>query len=419
MARRMLEGSQGVAQAVALCHPAVICAYPITPQTHIVAELADMVASGELKSVYVNADSEHSAASVCLGASATGVRTFTSTSSQGLLLMGEVLFNIAGMRLPVVLTCVNRAVSAPLNIWNDQQDSLSLRDSGTIQLYAESNQEAADLIYLAYRVAEDHRVLLPAMVCLDGYILSHAWEAVEIPTPEEVDAFLPPYSPLYKLDPEEPRTFGMYANPELYTEARYVLQRAMEEAVTAIQEASHNFELVFSRPMPGILEEYRTEDATTVLLGMGSLVSVAKEVADELRGQGKKVGVVKLVSYRPFPKEMVCEALKGASDVLVLEKGISLGSAGPLLLDVRSVLHHRPHQPRVSGFVCGLGGRDVTRQTIKAALAEKALVDARFLNLKADLELEGMGQASRERQPALTRGARRKRDGGPPRERRG
>jgi len=409
MVRKMLEGSQAVAQAVALCRPAVICAYPITPQTHIVAELADMVASGELKSVYVNVDSEHSAASVCLGASATGVRPFTSTSSQGLLLMGEVLFNIAGMRLPVVLSCVNRAVSAPLNIWNDQQDSLSLRDSGVIQLYAENNQEAADLIYLAYRVAEDHRVLLPAMVCLDGYILSHAWEAVEIPTPKEVDAFLPPFSPLYKLDPEEPRTFGMYANPEVYTEARYMLQRAMEEAVTAIQEASHNFELIFSRPMPGILEEYRTEDATTVILGMGSLVSVAKDVADELRGQGEKVGVVKLVSYRPFPKEMVYEALKGASDVLVLEKGISLGSAGPLLLDVRSVLHHRPHQPRVNGFVCGLGGRDVTRQTIKAALAEKELVDARFLDLKADLELEGMGQASRDRQPALARGARRKR----------
>lgn len=399
MARKMLEGSEGVAQAVSLCRPGVICAYPITPQTHIVAGLADMVTSGELKAEYVNAESEHSAASIVLGASATGVRAFTSTSSQGLLLMGEVLFNMAGMRLPVVLTCVNRAVSAPLSIWNDQQDSLSLRDSGVIQLYAENNQEAADLMYLAYRVAEDHRVLLPAMVCLDGYILSHAWEAVEIPSPKEVDAFLPPYSPLYKLDPEAPLTLGMYTNPELYMEARYVLQRAMEEAIAAIQEASHDFERIFGRPMAGILEEYRTEDATTILVGMGSLMSVVKEVVDELRGQGKKVGVVKLVSYRPFPKEMVYEALKGASNVLVLDKGISLGSAGPLLLDVRSACHHRPRQPKIRGFVVGLGGRDVTRQTVKAALAEKELVDARFLDLKTDLVLEGPAKVGKRVSP--------------------
>jgi pyruvate ferredoxin oxidoreductase alpha subunit len=372
----------------------VICAYPITPQTHIVAELAKMVADGQLKAEYVNAESEHSAASIVLGATATGVRTFTSTSSQGLLLMAEVLFNIAGMRLPVVLACVNRAISAPLSIWNDQQDSLSLRDSGVIQLYAENNQEAADLMYLAYRVAEDRRVLLPAMVCLDGYLLSHAWEAVEMPAPEVVDAFLPPYNPLYKLDPEAPLTMGMYANPDLYMEARWALQQAMEEAIAVIQEASHDFERVFGRPMAGILEEYRTEDATTILVCMGSLVSVAKEVVDELRGRGKKVGVVKLVSYRPFPKVLLREALKGASSILVLEKGISLGSAGPVLLDVRSALHGRPRQPKIRGFVVGLGGRDVTRETIKAALAEKELVDARFLDLKAEVALASAEEAT-------------------------
>ena len=394
MARHMLEGSEAVAQAACLCRPGVICAYPITPQTHIVAELAEMVADGQLKAEYVNAESEHSAASIVLGATATGVRTFTSTSSQGLLLMAEVLFNIAGMRLPVVLTCVNRAVSAPLSIWNDQQDSLSLRDSGVIQLYAENNQEAADLMYMAYRVAEDRRVLLPAMVCLDGYLLSHAWEAVEIPDPEQVDAFLPPYNPLYKLDPEAPITMGMYANPDLYMEARWALQQAMEEAITVIQEASHDFERVFGRPMAGILEEYRTEDATTILLCMGSMVSVAKEVVDELRGKGKKVGVVKLVSYRPFPRILLREALKGASNILVLDKGISLGNAGPVLLDVRSALHGRPRQPKIRGFVVGLGGRDVTRETIKAALAEKELVDARFLDLKADVALASAEEAT-------------------------
>jgi len=388
MPRKMLEGSQAVAEVVALCRPQVISAYPITPQTHIPQALAEMVANGELRAEFVNVESEHSAASVCLGALATGVRSSTSTSSQGLLLMAEVLYNIAGMRLPLVMACVNRAVSAPLNIWNDQQDSMAVRDAGVIQLYAENNQEAADLILLAYRTAEDHRVMLPAMVCLDGYVLSHAWEPVDIPTQEQVDSYLPPYRPVYRLDPAQPVSMGMYAEPDKYMETRYMLQQAMDNAVCVIQEASHDFERTFGRPRMGILEEYWTHDATTILVGMGSLVSVAKVVTDELRARGQKVGVVKLVSFRPFPKEIIYEALRGADRVIVLEKAVSLGSAGPLLMEIRHAFHDRRLPPSISGFICGLGGRDVTRESIKAALAEKETVDAKFLDLRADLELE-------------------------------
>lgn len=390
MPRKMMEGSQAVAEAVALCRPRVIAAYPITPQTHIVQELATMVADGELQAETVNVESEHSAASVVLGASATGVRTYTASSSQGILLMTEVLFNLAGMRLPVVLHCSNRAVSAPLNIWNDQQDSISMRDAGVIQLYAENNQEAADLSYQAYRIAEDHRVMLPVMICLDGYILSHAWEGVDIPSQEQVDAYLPPFKPLYTLDPGNPLSLGMYMEPDKYTETRYMIQRAMDRAITVIQEAAHDFERAFGRPAPGVMEEYHTQDAATVLVGLGSVTSTMKVVADKMRARGRKVGVLKLVSYRPFPAELIRQALARTRQVIVIEKAISLGSRGPLAAELRSAFYGRRPAPRIHGFIAGLGGRDITTETIKTALdrARKGIVDGEFLELRQDLELE-------------------------------
>lgn len=392
MVMKMLEGSRAVAEAVALCRPQVIAAYPITPQTHIVHELAQMVADGELKAEFVNVESEHSAASVVLGASATGVRVFTSTSSQGLLLMSEVLFNIAGMRLPVVLTCVNRAVSAPLNIWTDHQDSMTVRDSGVIQLYAENNQEAADFTFLAYRVAEDHRVLLPAMVCMDGYVISHAWEAVEIPLPEQVSEYLPDYRPSYVLNPAHPVTMGMYAEPDKYMETRFMLQKAQERALEVIQEAAHQFERVFARPCPGLMEEYYTQNAQTVIVAMGSVVATAKMVVDELRGQGERVGLLKLVCYRPFPKELLYAALKEAENIVVLDKSVSLGQGGPLAGELRSLFYRQQRMPRISGFIVGLGGRDVTERVIKEALekAGKQEWDGEFLDLRPELELEGV-----------------------------
>lgn len=392
MPKKLLEGSQGIAEAVALCRPQVIAAYPITPQTHIPQELADMVANGHLKAEWVNVESEHSAASVVLGASATGVRVFTASSSQGILLMHEVLFNIAGMRLPVVMVCANRAISAPLNIWNDQQDSISQRDTGVIQLYAEDNQEAADLVYQAYRVAEDHRVLLPVMVCLDGYVLSHAWEPIDIPTQEQVDDFLPTFKPVHKLDPEHPVSLGMYMEPDKYIETRHMVEEAMRNAIGVMQEAAHDFERIIGRPMTDVVEEYRTSDADTVLLGMGSVVSTFKEVCDELRSQGQKIGVLKLVCYRPFPKDLLYQALKGAKHVVVIDKATSLGFGGPLAAELRSTFYGRPHRPAISGFVAGLGGRDITVESVKTALRKAAErpVDSEFLDLRSDLELEGI-----------------------------
>lgn len=390
MSTRIMEGSRAVAEAVALCQPQVVAAYPITPQTHIVHELAQMVADGQLQLEFVNVESEHSAASVCLGASATGVRVFTSTSSQGLILMSEVLFNIAGMRLPVVITCVNRALSAPLNIWTDHQDSMTVRDAGVLQFYSENAQEAADLMFLAYRVAEDHRVLLPAMVCLDGFVISHAWEVVDMPDAAQVARYLPPFRPRYTLDPAQPLSLGMYAEPDKYMETRHMVQRAMERAIPIIQDAAHDFERAFGRPCLGLMEEYRTEDAETVLIAMGSITATAKMVVDQRREAGERVGLLKLVTYRPFPGELLCQALKPARRVVVLDRAISLGLEGPLGTEVRAMFQGRPRAPRISTFIVGLGGRDVTEKVMGEALdrSQRGHHQGEFLDLRPDLELE-------------------------------
>lgn len=389
---RMLQGCRAIAEAVTLCRPKVISAYPITPQTLIVEELASLVADGVLDAEFINVEGEHSAASLVLGASATGVRVFTATSSQGLLYMGEVVFNIAGMRLPVVMVNANRAVSAPLNIWNDHQDSISMRDSGWIQLYAENNQEACDLIFQAYKIAEDHRVMLPVMVCVDGFVLPHAFEVVDLPSQKEVDAYLPPYQPIYKLDPDNPLTMGAFAEPDKYMETRYMIQRSLEASIPIIEEAAQEFRRRFGRPSGGLFEKYRVDDATTVVVALGSMAGTIKDVADELRSEGQKVGVLRLITYRPLPKEALYEALKGAQNVVVVEKALSLGSSAPLAVELRSVFHGRLMSPRISGFVIGLGGRDVTLDDLKYAIdkAQRQYVDMEFIGLRTDLELEGI-----------------------------
>jgi pyruvate ferredoxin oxidoreductase alpha subunit len=389
---KMIQGCRAIAEATTLCRPKVISAYPITPQTLIVEELASIVADGGLDTEFINVEGEHSAASLVLGASATGVRVFTATSSQGLLYMAEVVFNIAGMRLPVVMVNANRSVSAPLNIWNDQQDSISVRDSGWIQLYAENNQEACDLIFQAYRIAEDHRVMLPVMVCVDGFVLPHAFEVVDLPSQKELDAFLPPYQPLYRLDTDHPLTIGAYTEPDKYTETRYMIQRTMEAAIPIIEDVAREFKNSFGRSSGGLLEKYRVEDASTVLVAMGSVAGTFKEVVDELRAQGQKVGVVRLITYRPFPKEAVYQVLKDAREIIAIEKAISLGSSGPLATEIRSLFQGRPANPRISGFIAGLGGRDITMENIKTAIskAQGQLYDADFIDLREDMELEGI-----------------------------
>ncbi|MFC1963179.1 transketolase C-terminal domain-containing protein [Chloroflexota bacterium] len=392
MANRMMQGSRAMAEMVALCRPQVVSAYPITPQTVVIEDLSQIVADGDLKAEFINVESEHSAASLVLGASATGVRVFSATSSQGLLLMSEVVFNIAGMRLPVVMMNVNRAVSAPLSIWNDQQDSMSVRDSGWIQIYAENNQDTCDLLLQAYRIAEDHRVMLPVMVCADGYLLPHAYEVVDLPDQKEVDAFLPPFSPVYRLDPAQPLTLGAFCEPDKYMETRYMMQRTMEAAITIIDEVAGEFNDVFGRPSGGLFEKYRIDDASTVLVAIGSMAGTIKDVVDELRDQGQKVGLLKLITYRPFPKEALYRVLSNAQEVIVLEKAISLGSSGPLATEIRAVFQGRPASTKISGIIAGLGGRDITVDSIKSALVkgQQQLLDVAFLDLREDMELEGI-----------------------------
>ncbi|MBI4297356.1 MAG: pyruvate ferredoxin oxidoreductase [Chloroflexi bacterium] len=390
MTQRFIQGFRAVAEATALSRPQVLSAYPITPQTGIVEELAQMVADGTLKAEFVNVESEHSAASVVLGASATGVRVYTATTSQGLLLMNEVLYNIAGMRLPVVLTCVNRAVSAPINIWNDQQDSISVRDAGILQLYAENNQEGVDLLIQAYRIAEDHRILLPVMVCMDGYILPHAYEPVDIPSQEAVDSFLPAYDPLYRLDPDNPVSMGALAEPDKYLETRYMIHKAMESALKLIPQVAAQFQATFGRATGGLVESYRMEDAEVALVTMGSLAATLKETADELRAEGRKVGVVRLIAYRPFPAQELRRTLGKARRALVLEKAISLGSEGPLALEVKAAFHGLSPAPAIASCVAGLGGRDIPVETIKRLASQPSLASPEFVDLRADVELEGV-----------------------------
>jgi pyruvate ferredoxin oxidoreductase alpha subunit len=362
--RKMMEGSRAVAEAVGLCRPDVISAYPITPQTHIVEELSQMVADGDIDAEYVRVESEHSAASVCLGAVAAGSRAYSATTSQGLMLMAEVLYNIAGMRLPLVITGVNRSLSAPLSIWNDQQDTMALRDTGWLQLYAENSQEVLDMHIQAYKISEDDRVLLPVMVCMDGFILTHTYESVDMPTQEEVDAFLPRYDPLYKLDPDDPYTLGAYAGPELYQEIRYEIQRDALASKAVVKEVARDFQAAFGRWAGDVVEPYACEDAEAIYIAMGTVAGTLKDWADVRREQGDKVGVLRLRCFRPFPADELREALAKAKRVVVLEKAVSVGAYGILAAEVRAALYRQPNTPPVSCAIAGLGGRDITFATL-------------------------------------------------------
>jgi pyruvate ferredoxin oxidoreductase alpha subunit len=357
--RKMIEGSRAVAEAVGLCRPGVISAYPITPQTHIVEELSQLVADGEINAEYVRVESEHSAASVCLGAVAAGSRAYSATTSQGLMLMAEVLFNIAGMRMPMVITGVNRALSAPLSIWNDQQDTMAIRDSGWIQLYGENCQEVLDMHFQAFKISEDDRVLLPVMVCMDGFVLTHVYETVDVPTQEQADAYLPPYSPLYRLDPKDPYTLGAFAGPEMYQEVRYEIQTEALASKEVIKEAARDFQAAFGRWFGDLIDSYRCEDAEVIYVAMGSVIGTLKEWVDERREKGEKIGVLKVRCFRPFPVEEIVAALSGAKRVVVIEKAISVGAYGILASEIRAGLYGHSTVP-VHCVATGLGGRDIT-----------------------------------------------------------
>lgn len=382
---KQIEGSQAVAQAVAACRPEVICAYPISPQTHIVEALSAMSRKGELGSCeYVNVESEFSAMSASIGASAAGARSYTATASQGLLFMVEAVYNASGLGLPIVMTVANRAIGSPINIWNDQTDSMSQRDSGWLQLYATDNQEAADLHVQAFKIAEE--LSLPVMVCMDGFILTHAMEQVDIPEVADVDAFLPPYEPRQVLDPAAPISIGAMVGPEAFTEVRYLAHHKQLQALDVIPRVSAEFAEIFGRTSGGLMHHYRTEDAETIIVCLGSVTGTLRDVVDERREQGERIGVLSIVSFRPFPAAAVRAALENATRFIVLEKAFSVGIGGIVSSHCRAAM-------RGKRFICheliaGLGGRDITRASLHSYL-DRAVVDdvedTTFLDLDREL----------------------------------
>jgi pyruvate ferredoxin oxidoreductase alpha subunit len=394
MPLRQMEGSRAVAETVALCRPEVIPAYPISPQTHIVEALSGLVRTGALAPCeYVNVESEFAAMSVAIGASATGARTYTATASQGLLFMVEALYNASGLGLPIVMTVANRAIGAPINIWNDHSDSMSQRDSGWIQLYAETNQEAADLHVQAFRLAE--QLSLPIMVCMDGFILTHAFERVELPTQEQVDAFLPAFEPRQVLDPAEPVSIGAMVGPEAFTEVRYLMHAKQMLALDAIPVVAAEFAAAFGRESGGLVRGYRSDDAETVVVALGSVLGTIEDVIDELRDEGVSIGAVAVKCFRPWPYDEIRAALAGAKRVVVLEKAFAVGAGGIVGQNVRLALSGLT--PQVYDVVAGLGGRPITKASLRRLFGEAredTLGRLTFLDLDTALvarELERMG----------------------------
>ena len=382
---KQIEGSQAVAEAVALCRPEVICAYPISPQTHIVEGVGALVKKGQLTDCeFVNVESEFAAMSVAIGASAAGARAYTATASQGLLFMAEAVYNASGLGLPIVMTVANRALGAPINIWNDHSDSMSQRDCGWIQLFAETNQEALDLHIQAFRLAEE--LSLPVMVCMDGYILTHAFERLDIPEQAQVDAFLPPYEPRQVLDPAEPVSIGAMVGPEAFMEVRYLAHAKQMQALDLIPQIAAEFKQVFGRDSGGLTQTYRTEDAETIVVALGSVLGTIKDTVDEMREAGIKIGVLGIKSFRPFPLAAVRSALQHAKRIVVIEKSLAVGIGGIVATDVRMAMSGID----VKGYtvIAGLGGRSITKaslhRTLNAAPADQ-LERVSFMDLETGM----------------------------------
>ena len=399
---KQTEGSRAVAESVALCRPQVICAYPITPQTHIVEGLGEMVKAGELANCeFINVESEFAALSVAIGASAAGVRTYTATSSQGLLFMAEAVYNAAGLGLPIVMTIGNRAIGAPINIWNDHSDSMSMRDAGWIQPFAETNQEALDLHIQAFRLAEE--LSCAVMVCMDGFILTHAYDRVDMPTQEQVDAFLPAYQPRQILDPADPVSIGAMVGPEAFTEVRYLSHHKQLRALGLIPQLATAFKKQFGRDSGGLLRCYRTADAETIVVALGSVNGTVQEVVDEMREKGSLIGSVSICSFRPFPLGVLREALQNAKRVVVLEKCLAVGLGGIVSDGVRKSLSGIA----LNGYtvIAGLGGRAITRASLRQLFEDAEqdeLEQVTFLDLNAEVVNDELERESRTRRTGPT-----------------
>ena len=379
---RQIEGSHGVAEAVALCRPEVICAYPITPQTHIVEDLGSIVKSGKLTNCeYINVESEFAALSVGIGSSAAGARTYTATASQGILFMAEAVYNASGLGLPIVMTVGNRSIGAPINIWNDQTDSMSMRDAGWIQLFVEDNQQAVDIHIQAFRIAE--ALSIPVMVCMDGFILTHAIEGIDVPEQKQVDKFLPPFVPRQILDPEDPISIGAMVGPEAFTEVRYIAHKKQKEALKLIPQINKEFKKIFGRDSGGLISTSNTKNADTIIVTLGSVIGTIEETLDE---QDEKIGSLTIRSFRPFPLEEIRSALQNAKRVVVFEKCFAVGIGGIVANNVRMAMSGT--NIPVYEVIGGLGGRPIIRKSLhklfKEAVNDKLEV-VTFLDLKKDV----------------------------------
>jgi len=363
MSKRVgLEASFAVAEAAKMADVDVIPAYPITPQTHIPERLAEMVADGELSAAYIPVESEHSAMSTCLGAAAVGARTFTATAGQGLELMHEVVYIASSMRYPVVMAVCNRALSAPLSVWGDHSDAMAVRDTGWIQVFCQSNQDAFDLTLWAFRVGEDPKVLFPVMVHLDGFTLSHVTEPVILPEQSEVNRFLPKFQYPFALNPDKPMTHGAFGPPEIYSETKLAQEVAFRNSKEVILRGWKEFGDIFGRYYHPV-EEYKTENAKTLLLTMGSFSETAKIVIDTKRDKGEAVGLISLRLWRPFPFEELRQAVENAEILIVFDRCISSGGpGGPVFSEVRSALYDERERPKIVSFIGGLGGRDMPQK---------------------------------------------------------
>ena len=366
MAKKVgMEGSLAISEAVKLANTDVVAAYPITPQTHIVESLAELVANGDLDAEYIPVESEHSAMSACLGSSATGARTFTATAGQGLELMHEVLYVASSMRLPIIMAVANRALSSPLSVWGDHSDVMAARDCGWIQVFAENAQEAHDLVLWAYRVGEDPDVLFPVMVNIDGFNLSHVTEPIFLTEKTDVEKYLPVNKYPLPLHPDKPVTMGAFGPPFIYTEAKKAQEVAFLNTPKTILKGWEEFAKIFGRSYHPI-ETYKADDAETLLLTMGSLSETASLAVDNMREQGKKVGLVKIRLWRPFPFEEFRKTVKNANVLVVLDRCLSFGGpGGPVASEVRSALYDQANRPKVVSLIGGLGGRDVTPQNFE------------------------------------------------------
>ncbi|HEY7303781.1 MAG TPA: hypothetical protein VH601_06700 [Bryobacteraceae bacterium] len=399
---QQVETSRAIAETVALCRPEVVCAYPITPQTHIVEALAEMVRTGELNPCeFINVESEFAALSVAIGASAAGARAYTATASQGLLFMAEAVYNAAGLGLPIVMTVGNRAIGAPINIWNDHSDSMSMRDAGWLQLYAETAQEAADLHILAFRVAEE--LSCPVMVCVDGFVLTHSYEQVDLVSQPAVDAYLPPFDPRQVLDPAEPVSIGAMVGPEAFLEVRYLAHHKQLRALERIPDLARDFRQTFGHDSGRLVRSYRTEGAETIAIALGSVNGTIQDVVDELRKEDVSIGSVSVCCYRPFPVAALRSLISGARRVVVIEKCLAPGIGGILSTDIRTALTGTGTP--VLTAIAGLGGRPITKASLRELFLKAVtgeLEELTFLDLHTELIERHLERERRQRRSGPT-----------------